>query len=251
VTRGPKKCGRAGRHPRRCRAGRRRARPARPDGIPAGAAAAPSLPLPPLVQLAGLDRVAASAERLEVRLVEKASAVDERDLVVDVGGGRPQRQRGCRQSASRRARFHAAKLHGSRLRRSTLEALGVCVSRHADATARGGGRPVRSDVPPCCVTQRAPVKVCRDLLRGRPSLSRCAGRRDDVCEPGSSRLGHHHQRRSRARSVPSVSSSASSAAMSASERMKSKIRAFSSIRSRWVDFGRTTRSRCTHQRRST
>jgi hypothetical protein len=70
-------------------------------------------------------------------------------------------------------------------------------------------------------------------------------------ESGFLAARHHHQRRSRAWSVPSVSSSASSAAMSASERMKSKIRAFSSIRSRWVDFGRTTRSRCTHQRRST
>jgi hypothetical protein len=45
------------------------------------------LPLPPLVQLAGLDRVAASAKRLEIRLVEEATAFDERDLVVDVGGG--------------------------------------------------------------------------------------------------------------------------------------------------------------------
>ena len=39
-------------------------------------------------------------------------------------------------------------------------------------------------------------------------------------------------------------SSASSAAMSSSESVKSKISAFSAIRSRCVDFGMTTRSRC-------
>jgi len=45
------------------------------------------LPLPPLVQLARLDRVAAWAQPLEVGLVEEAAAFDKREPVVDVGGG--------------------------------------------------------------------------------------------------------------------------------------------------------------------
>ena len=61
----------------------------------------------------------------------------------------------------------------------------------------------------------------------------------------------HHQRPSRASDVPFVVSRASSAAMSCSGRSKSKIAAFCSIRSRWVDLGMTGSPFCTHQRRRT
>ncbi len=61
----------------------------------------------------------------------------------------------------------------------------------------------------------------------------------------------HHQGRSTAWSVRPVSSSESRPAMSASDKVKSKICEFSSMRSRCVDFGMTGTSRCTHQRSST
>ena len=61
----------------------------------------------------------------------------------------------------------------------------------------------------------------------------------------------HHHLRSRARSVPLVWSSASSSAMSSSDKVKSKICAFSWIRSRWVDLVMNGRPRCRHQRSST
>jgi hypothetical protein len=92
--------------------------------------------------------------------------------------GRPQRQRGWRQSARRRARLHAPELHGSRLRRVTLEAYEHAFRVMRIATAQGGGcGPSALTCRPCCVTQRTPVKVLSWPATRPPGLSRCAGRR--------------------------------------------------------------------------
>jgi hypothetical protein len=95
-----------------------------------------SLPLPPLVELARLDRVAASAERLEVRLIEEAAAFDEGDLVMNVGGGEaaaaarlpPEREAAGAFPRCRAPGLAPASCHSRSIR--------VCVSRHADAMAR-------------------------------------------------------------------------------------------------------------------
>ena len=80
------------------------------------------------------------------------------------------------------------------------------------------------------------------LISGSGTSATCEARQIVLAgtfqRTGDRDAGHHHLR-SRALSVPPVWSSASSVAMSSSDNAKSKICAFSSMRSRWVDFGRT------------